>query len=306
MSIVPRRTTRPALALGTAVALVAGLLGAAAPAAAHGEHSSYDAAVLADGPVAYWRMNRTGTRCEHDASGNGLSGTYAGRRTTARLPNGERAVDFDGATGYLEVGDDDALSPATTGQFTLEAWFRPDTLEFPNDQSSGYVHWMGKGEPNQHEYASRMYSKTNTENRPNRVSGYSFNLDGGLGAGSYFQDPIAVGDWIHYVLVINVDATSAEYPYGYTKIYRDGVLRDQDQMEIRGNVITPENGSAPFRVGTRDFGSWFDGAIGKVAVYDHELTADRIAAHTEAMNSSSEPGPRPWPWRPGHGPCSRR
>lgn len=278
------------LTTATAAALVGGVLLAATPAAAHPLHhraSHYDAVVLADDPVAYWPMTGAATGTEPDRSGHGHTGTYSGTVTATTLPDGGKATAFDGATGYLEVADDAALSPATTGRFTIEAWLRPDTLEFPHSQSSGYVHWMGKGETGQHEYVSRMYSRTNTENRPNRISGYSFNLDGGLGAGSYFQDAVTAGTWIHYVLVINAADTSADYPHGYTKIYRDGVLRDQDQLEINGVVITPERGSAPLRVGTRDFGSWFLGAVGKVAVYDHELTAGQIAAHTTAM---TQPG----------------
>lgn len=268
----------------TAAALLAG---ASPVASARPLFCGYDATVLADSPVAYWRMSGAVTPSEVDASGHGRTGTYAGGRAVTFLPNGDRATDFDGATGYLQVPDSDALSPATTGAFTLEAWMRPDTLEFPHAESSGYVHWMGKGVPGQHEYVSRMYSQTNTENRPNRISGYAFNRDGGLGAGSYFQDAVTAGQWIHYALVINPAAVSAEYPHGYVKIYRDGVLRDQDQLVIRDIVITPEAGTAPFRVGTRDFGSWFAGAVGKVAVYDRELSAERISAHTTAMTTTS-------------------
>jgi hypothetical protein len=35
--------------------------------------------------------------------------------------------------------------------------------------------------------------------RPNRISGYRFNLTGGPGAGSYLQDPVTAGQWIHYL-----------------------------------------------------------------------------------------------------------
>ncbi|NED96637.1 LamG domain-containing protein [Phytoactinopolyspora alkaliphila] len=247
--------------------------------------SHYDAAVLADAPTAYWAMANAAGGTEPDLSGSGLQGDYTASPGTTTLPNGEAAAVFDGATQYFEVADAPELSPATTGEFTLEAWMRPDTLQFLNQQSSGYVHWMGKGEPGDHEYVARMYSFDNTENRPNRISGYLFNAVGGLGAGSYFQDPVKAGDWIHYVLVINATASSEDYPNGYTKVYRDGVLRDQDDLSIRGTVIVPERGDAPFRVGTRDFGSFFQGAVGKVAVYDTELPAERIAAHHEAMTS---------------------
>jgi len=270
-----------------AVAVIA-LVSLLSTGTAHAIHrpcvSAYDTAVLQDGPVAFWRLAQPGSSSEASAVGGwALTGTYGGTRSATTLPNGDPATAFDGATGYFQVADNAKLSPATTGAFTLEAWMRPDTLEFPHVQGSGYVHWMGKGEAGQHEYVSRMYSLTNTENRPNRISGYLFNNTGGLGAGSYFQDAITAGTWIHYVLVINANAKSTAYPNGYTKIYRDGVLRDTDDLSISGTVIVPSDGTAPFRVGTRDFLSYFQGAVGKVAAYDKELTAAQVAAHHSAM-----------------------
>jgi hypothetical protein len=270
---------------GLTAALVLVAPAAATETAAAG--GGYDAAVLADSPTAFWRMDRANTPSEPDLSGSGLTGTYAGTRTTTTLPNGEPAARFDGDSGYLEVSDDAALSPATAGVLTIEAWMRPDTLQFPRDERAGYVHWMGKGEVGQHEYVSRMYSLVNDENRPNRISGYAFNLAGNRGAGSFFQDQIEVGEWIHYVLVINANAKSPAFPNGYTKIYRDGDMRDQDDLSIDGNVIVPMRGSAPFRVGTRDFVSWFQGAVGKVAIYQKELSESRIDAHCAAMGSTA-------------------
>lgn len=274
-----RRALRLGLSSTTALLLATASLLPGAP----DDVSTYDAAVLADDPDVYWAMSGAAAGTEPDLTGGQLTGSYVGAPSPTTLPNGDTAVDFDGATQYFEAADADVLSPATTGVITIEAWMRPDVLQFPNDESSGYVHWMGKGTTGQFEYVSRMYSLQNDENRPNRISGYSFNLSGGLGAGSYFQDAVTAGEWIHYVLVINSTATSTAYPNGYTKVYRDGVLRDQDDLSIRGQVIVPERGTAPFRAGTRDFGSWFDGAVGKIAMWDSELSAAQIQAHYDAM-----------------------
>ena len=65
----------------------------------------------------------------------------------------------------------------------------------------------GKGEAGSHEYALRMYSRQNAASRPNRISGYAFNPQGGLGSGSYFQDPVTKGEWIYVAVVID-DRTS--------------------------------------------------------------------------------------------------
>lgn len=288
-------STQSALLKGTETVLVSalalGLLGFPATAPSEGSRTdraagptaTYDSTVLADKPSAYWTMGSPLRSTEKDRTGRGHTGTYFGRPGAATLPNGDTAADFDGGREYLQVADSAALSPATRGLLTLEAWMRPDVVTFPGEGgSSHYVHWMGKGEPGNHEYVARFYSKDDPD-RPNRISGYLFNSSGGKGAGAYFQERVRAGKWIHYVFVINADAKSGTYPNGYSKIYRDGVLKKTVDLSYRGSAVVPTKGNAPLRVATRDGGSFFNGAIGKVAVYTKELSGKRIAAHYDAM-----------------------
>ena len=141
--------------------------------------SQYDTAVLQDNPTLYLRMSALGTQhTEMDRSGNSRNGKYFPQTaifSKTQLPNGEAATVFDGVNQYVEVSSASTLSVRRGGALTLEAWIRPDVLNFPNDESDGYVHWAGKGESGQHEYVLRMYSKTGTASRPNRISGYAFN-----------------------------------------------------------------------------------------------------------------------------------
>jgi hypothetical protein len=250
--------------------------------------SAYDDAVLADDPIAYFRLDGTNVK---DYSPRSHDGHYVGAPGTTTLPNGDAATVFDGSSQYAEVPDADDLSITATGALTLEAWIRPDVLEFPEQEGSGYVHWLGKGErqgdDGQQEYASRMFSYTNSEvpPRPNRNSGYAFNRSGGEGIGSYFQDPVEAGKWIHYVFVVNT-TVSDQYPHGYTKIYKNGVERDQDSLINKDGLhIVPDNGMAPLRIGTRDGRSYFKGAIGKVALYGDELGRSNVLEHYQEMNS---------------------
>jgi len=245
--------------------------------------SAYDSLILSDNPVGYWLLNKGETS---DASPSGLNGTYSGScRGQATLPNGDTANVFNGLDNYFEIPDNDTLEVTTTGALTIEAWMRIGAYDFPATENN-YVHWMGKGTSGQHLWVARMYNQNDTS-RPQRISGYCFNLNGGLGAGSYFQDVIGLTTWIHYTLVINTKATSTSYPTGYTKIYRDGVLRDTDSLQ--GYNIIPGNGNAPTRIGTRDFNSFFKGAIGKVAIYNYELTAAQLLAHRNSMVASVSP-----------------
>lgn len=248
--------------------------------------SAYDDLILSHKPRLYLTLGSlTRTTFEPDLSGNGHRALRFPMNwmPEARLPNGDRATVFDGRSQYLEVAPHAHLSVPTTGSLTLETWIRPDTLQFPQSQD-GYVHFAGKGEPGAQEYVFRMYNRAS--DRPSRISAYAFNPDGGLGSGSYFQDSVTVGEWIHVAAVINT-RSSASYPDGYVKIYKNGQLRDTDSL--RDYSIEPVAGPAPLRIGTRDLNSFFQGAIAKFAVYDYEVDAATLAQHVKAMR----PKPRP-------------
>jgi Concanavalin A-like lectin/glucanases superfamily len=173
---------------------------------------------------------------------------------------------FDGIRDYVEIADDAGFSVATTGSLTVAAWIRPDALTFPNSESTGYVHWMGKGDTGEQEWTFRMYNETTTDipPRPNRISFYIFNPQPGKGVGSYFQEPIQSGEWIHVAGI--ADGLNIS-------IYKNGVFK---KSESYTDIITPQHGGAPLRIGTRDFNSFFLGAIRGVRVWNRALTAAEV------------------------------
>jgi len=133
-----------------------------------------------------------------------------------------------------------------------------------------------------------MYNRDRTaENppRPNRISFYAFNPDGGLGVGSYFQDTLHKGSWIFVVGV--ADGTR-------TYMYRDGRYRRCDtyrgasagpcpihyQPPPNADLqleIDPTAGSAPLRLGTRDLNSFFEGGLSRVRIWRRALSADEVS-----------------------------
>jgi hypothetical protein len=60
------------------------------------------------------------------------------------------------------------------------------------------------------------------------------------------------------------------------KWYKNGVLRDQDPFINSEYRISPRNGTAPVRVGTKDFASYFKGAIDNLAIYNRALSASEV------------------------------
>jgi hypothetical protein len=269
--------------------------------------STYDDLVLCDRPVAYWAMNEAPST-EPDLTGHGNSGTYMGGTPPfASLPNGDSAADFNGSSEYLTVPSNASFSIPTTGDLTFEGWIRPDVLQFPHDDgSSGYVDWMGKCDSYSPtcEWEARMYDLTTKEtpNRPDRLSAYVFNPSAGLGSAADWQPAagvITAMEWLHVVGEYTTkrqptDCPSAPSYPGSIDIWVNGVLWNQTNHNPTGcmsqyNVVPTANGSA-VNIGTMAMDSWFQGAIGKVAIYDHPLTQAQITSHYRAMTGATPAG----------------
>jgi hypothetical protein len=54
--------------------------------------------------------------------------------------------------------------------------------------------------------------------------------------------------------------------------------------------VVPIANSSPLNIGTMAMDTWFAGAIGKVAIYDHLLTPAQIATHYHVMTGKDPTG----------------
>ncbi len=187
-------------------------------------------------------------------------------------------LSFDGVGNYIEVPDSPDFSLTTAGALTVSAWIRPATLTFPMvEKHKDYIHWLGKGEKGRQEWTFRMYNLDTTGNRPNRISFYVFSPGPGEGVGSYVQEPVTVGEWIHIV-----GAADDQNTY----MYKNGVFKDCDAYTgpsagpcgFDNRTVQPQRGTAPLRLGTRDCNSYFQGDIARVRIWNRLLTQDEIMA----------------------------
>jgi hypothetical protein len=281
-----------------------GASGAGGAAASCTAPSTYDQTVLCDQPVAYWAMAmKASGSTEPDLVGSN-NGTYKGTApTTTALPNGDAAAHFNGTNGYLTIPSNANLSVPTTHTLTWEGWIYADTLQFPNN-TGGYVDWMGKCADYSPtcEWEARMYTTTNSESRPNRMSAYIFNPSAGLGSAADWQpvdNLIKAGNWYYVVgeyttLTAPSDCqNTAMYP-GAINVWVNGVEWNHSQHGQTGcmsqyNVVPAANNS-PLNIGTMAQDAWFPGAVGKVAVYDKLLTQAQITAHYKAMTGQTPTG----------------
>jgi len=272
--------------LGTAAIAGLGLLGLVPRLSAAG-FSRYRERVLAKKPVGYWRLGEVAGPTVKDESSFNRHGIYRGtpalHQPGALKNDDDTAITLDGKGSCVEIPDDPAFSVATSGKgMTVEVWMRPDVLEFAGDTKESLVHWLGKGEEGQHEWALRFYSHNSS--RPNRISAYIFNLAGGLGSGAYFEDALTPGQWMH--IVATYDPASRSNPKAGVSIYRDGNLRKSPtQPGSVGTVYTeyqvvPTHGTAPLRLGARDLAHHtLTGGLDEVAIYPQVLTASEIHEH---------------------------
>jgi hypothetical protein len=290
-------------AVGTGGKAGASGTGGAGGATTCASPASYDQTVLCDQPVAYWAMKGS-SATEPDLVADN-AGTYKGAApTVATLPNGDPAAHFNGSTGYLTIPSNAAFSLPTTHSLTWEAWINADTLQFPKASSDGYIDWMGKCADYAPtcEWEARMYSTTNSESRPNRMSAYVFNSSAGLGSAADWQPVgslIKASSWYHVVgeyttLSQPSDCTGTTMYPGSINVWVNGVEWDHAQHGQTGcmsqyNVVPTANNS-PLNIGTMAGDTWFPGAVGKVAIYDKLLTQAQISAHYQAMTGKSPTG----------------
>lgn len=203
---------------------------------------------------------------------------------------GDVYLQFNGIDAYVEIPGIADYSLATTGTLTVAAWIRPDRLNFPSvEPGSDYIHWLGKGDKSgsagNEEWTFRMYNhSTPLEDPPrtNRISFYVFNPQGGLGVGSYVQDTVAKGQWIH---VVGMADTARTYFYRDGQFIRCSTYRGpkQGNCEIQTHdgvqvVIEPAAGSAVLRLGTKDLRSFLEGGLSRVRLWNRTLAAAEVSS----------------------------
>jgi hypothetical protein len=95
--------------------------------------AAYYAAVRANSPLAFYRLNEGTGLSAYDSSNNGNNGTLAGGITLDQ-PGGLQGVNeindssmlFDGSTGYIALPP--SVNPATWTAFSVEVWINPTAI----------------------------------------------------------------------------------------------------------------------------------------------------------------------------------
>jgi hypothetical protein len=223
--------------------------------------SSYADAVLADSPVLYWRLGDAAGSA-HDASGNGLDGTYLA--ATLHEPGG-LYCDANEAVRFTHTSEthvfherDPLLEPPQA--LTIEFWFKQTGT--PTDWEK--LIWYG--DSTESPWGSwgverGLATNTNTFTLTLTTDEQRYWLD---------YDGFDADTWYHYVGTWNGNTA---------RVYVNGVL--QRQQTATGTL--KYWGPYGLVVGAcmPSYG-FFNGWIDEVAIYDKALSTTRIAAHYAA------------------------
>lgn len=228
------------------------------------------------GLVLYYPFNNEAQYGEnstfvYDFSLNGNNGIVNNAKWDNSLgPNQNGVFSFNGKRSSIKVEDSDSLSPSKFGQkFTVSFWIKFDNTNFVGEGSyKDYIDFLGKGSINKgYEWGFRQYNSSNSEGRNNRISFYAYNLKGGLGSGSYFQENIGDGEWIYITGVINNT---------HIAIYKNGVLKDSNPLSQYN--ISMKNGGADFYIGKSEVDNYFNGSIDELRIYNRSLNDSQVKA----------------------------
>jgi len=229
----------------------------------------YGAAVAADQPSIQWRLDdAAGASTAAGSDERGTTGRVVGdvgRAPGVTLPGTtSQAYDLGGRGGYV-VADRPTPNPTT---FTTEAWFSTTSTD------GGRIIGLGNTQDqNSGNYDRFVYMRTDGTLRFGIWSGQENLVD----TATAYND----GDWHHVVATFG--------PAGMA-LYVDGGL-----VGTNGNTsVVPYDGQSYWRVGSDTV--WggtnttsLNGLVDEAAVYDHVLSAERVAAHWAAASQAAAP-----------------
>ena len=230
----------------------------------------YPAAVLADGPVAYWRLDEpAGSATARDASGNEHDGTYLGGITLGATGiDGGGAAAFDGTSGRVVFGD--VLDFADNVPFTLEVWLDPETLD-------------------------NTYRRIIDKNGyPSGRQGYTTFLRGAAMLDGGLRSTLALERWRDDVKE-TADAYEGVDPdaFNHVVLTYDGA---SCRVYLNGAQIAEADAptplldtSLPLVLGSNSDqdAAFYSGVMDEVAIYDRALSVDEIAEHYAIGTSGS-------------------
>lgn len=223
---------------------------------------SYSSEVLADSPLAYYRLADSSGTTMADSSGNSHSGTYGGgftlNATGLLVGDSNKAVDFASASATVAG----ASWMTSTGAVTFEALIQPDTV------SGASYNFIGVRDDN-NGTGNLWWLVIKATKLTALCRGTEFSGSTTLVAGNTYH------------VAFTYDGTTA-------KVYLNGVL---DGSSARTGAMSSTTYDLILgRWGNSGSPLYFDGRIDEAALYSTALSSTRIAAHYSAATVAAASG----------------
>ena len=214
--------------------------------------SLYRDAVLADGPVGYWRLAETSGYAQ-DETGIAGRGSYVNGVTRgvpgALVTDDDLAARFDGVNDYVSVGHSSALNVGD--KFSYELWFKRGTSQ-------------GTSQRLLHKGVGPAALGFGTNNK-------LVLLPGGSGVSTTATSTTAITDQSWHHLVATKDGASSH-------LYVDGV---DVTVPVTNTTMTTSTTALNIARST-SASAYVNADIDEVALYPVALSAERVRAHLQA------------------------
>jgi hypothetical protein len=253
--------------------------------------TTYDPGILTDGKTYYWRIdekNAAGTttgdvwsfttwvdpnlvsRWEFD-EGDGTTaydsagdnnGTLVGDPCWVSGKVGNYALDFDGNGDYVQVPDDNSLTPSDA--LTISAWIYINEISW-SDRTAIVCKYYSSGGSKDRAYIVELGKNGEPDNSTVCIS-VSQTTNPFNGKQTCGTTQLQAGQWYHIATTFEPD---------HQEVYVDGIEETDDTDTAIADFIA--NNDQPLYIGfNKEENTYFDGTIDDVRIYNRALSAGDI------------------------------
>ena len=215
------------------------------------------------GPIAHWKLDETSGSTAEDSVGGNNGQLHGNASWISGEIGGGLAFDYADGQDYIEIPNSSGLENVQEGDYTLMAWFRPDSTP------------PGSGGDNDAKYGILIKAGWHTGISFTNDNRFAFEqvLADNTGLGAISTNSFSPGDFYHVAGVIDRSA-------GTQSLYVNGQL--EGTRSFTPGAAAREYGTEPWRIGvanpyTSTWGWQADGVIDDVRIYDRMLSAAEIA-----------------------------
>lgn len=240
----------------------------------------YGAAVLADAPIAYWRLGEASGNVAYDYVGNN-NGTYF--NVTLDQPgysaiDSNRAATFGALNSYVgQISGSSINFEGTNASFSIEVWVNGPAGQ--TDQSAIICKGTGDDGTTANEQFAVDVSLGNYRFMTRGNNNVIYSAEANVGPN---------GTWQHIVAVYDQSNPASAQMF----IYVNGVLAGSGTgRPAVNNGLRPS--AAPVDIGSKRLGNspnrdgFFTGSIDELAIYNTALSATAVEAHYAAAYGST-------------------